>query len=117
VVQFVLRTLGLFAVAGIGLWFTLKRRARLGRAARPACWGFSLLIVYALARWALSVTSMIVQIEGGRPLTEMQTTLITINLFGALSYCVFLAALVCLMRAIFLDRNGGLAAEQAIQAA
>src|SRR5690606_35833258 len=117
--QFVIRALPLFAFAGIGLWFTWTRRSKLGRAARMASWGFSLLMVYALASWALVLTSMIMISEGsraGRSPIEMQPTLITTTLLQALVYVVFLAGLVLLARAIFVDRDARLPSAEAAQA-
>lgn len=91
-------------VAGLGLWFAVKRRRSLGRVSVWAAWGFGLLIAFAFISVLLQYLIINVQVgelSGGARLESISR----VSWFALAAHPIFVAALAALARAVFLDRE------------
>jgi hypothetical protein len=87
----------------VGLYLAMSRREVAPRAFKSAAWGFSLLIVHSLAGTALQVAML--RIRMNMPSRGVAEALFWPGIMSAAAQLLFIAGLVLVTRAVFLDRK------------
>ena len=95
-----------FVIGCWGLWASLSRKENLGRVASWAIPGFALLIAYALVSAVLRTLLLGIQtnqrIQSG---SEAAMSIATLNLWGFVTYPLYILGLALVARAVFLNRE------------
>ena len=94
-------------VSAVGLYFSLSHKELAPRAFVSAAWGFSLLIVNALVGIAINVAMFRAQVamQRGAP-TDV---LFWLSILRAVAALMYIAGIILLARAVFLDRASAVA--------
>ena len=102
-VNLLLTKIPVLLISAYGLWASLSKRVAFPKPAKLAIWGFSLLIMHSFVSLALQVFVFYLKVEVLSP-GEFAAAFVWPSLLSVAAYPLFIAALIMLMRAIYVDR-------------